>query len=40
MRGLLYFNEEYYRTGDEREQYAGQAEIIIAKQAQRSHRRN
>jgi replicative DNA helicase len=29
---MFVHREEYYRSGDEREQYAGQAEIIIAKQ--------
>jgi replicative DNA helicase len=29
---MFVHREEYYRTGDDREQFAGQAEIIIAKQ--------
>jgi replicative DNA helicase len=29
---MFVHREEYYRTGEEREQFAGQAEIIIAKQ--------
>ena len=29
---MFVHREEYYHSGEEREQYAGQAEIIIAKQ--------
>jgi replicative DNA helicase len=29
---MFVHREEYYRTGEEREQFAGQAEVIIAKQ--------